>query len=284
MAIRFVIDSASDILPKEAKKWGMILMPMTVTFDGVEYADGVTLTHRQFYEKLIESDALPTTAQVTPNLYTLAFREIVAAGDTAVAITLSSHFSGTCQSANVAAQEFPGKVFVVDSENVCVGERLLVLRAMTLAKQGMEAEALVAQLNREKKDIRLLAILDTLEYLKKGGRISAATAFAGNLLGIKPVVAVENGEVKMAGKARGSKNGSNLLRRMVNEGRGIDFSRPYGVAYSGLSDDLLRKYIEDSADLWRADTSELPVYTAGSAIGTHVGPGAIAVSFFEKEK
>lgn len=283
MAIRFVVDSASDILPEEAKAMGVVHVPLTVRFGETEYADAVTLSHREFYEKLVESDVLPTTSQVAPGLFALAFREIMAQGDTPVAIVVSSKLSGTYQSACIAAEECDGVPLVVDSLNVTLGERLLVRRALELAAEGMDAEALVAQLNREKADIRVLAILDTLEYLKKGGRISAATAFAGSLLSIKPAVMVKDGEVAMAGKARGSKNGSNLLRKLIDEGRGVDFSRPYCVAYSGLSDALLRKYIEDSADLWQADAQELPVATVGCVIGTHVGPGAIAVSFFEKE-
>lgn len=284
MAIRLITDSASDILPEEAQKLGIIHIPLLVNFGGVEYADAITLTHKQFYQKLIESDTLPSTSQASPELFAMAFREIVAAGDTPVAITVSGKLSGTYQSAKLAAQEFEGKAFVIDSNNVCVGERLLVLRAHELIRKGItDVHQLIQVLEVEKERIRVLAILDTLEYLKKGGRISAATAFAGTLLSIKPVVGVVDGEVKMVGKARGSKNGSNLLRTLISEGGGVDFTRPYCVAYSGLNDDMLRKYVEDSADLWQANTHELPVCTVGCVIGTHVGPGAIAVAFFENK-
>lgn len=283
MAIRFVVDSASDITPAEARELGIIHVPMIVTFGETEYADGINLSHSEFYEKLIESDTLPTTSQVSPRTFGLAFQEIVSSGDTAIAITLSSKLSGTYQSACLAAQDHPGRAFVVDSENVTIGERMLVMQGLKYAAEGMTAEEIVERLEKEKHEIRLLAILDTLEYLKKGGRISAAVAFAGGLLAIKPVVAVVNGEVEMAGKARGSKNGNNLLRKMIVDCGGVDFERPYFVAYSGLSDMLLQKYIEDSADLWQTSTKALPVRTVGCTIGTHVGPGAIAVAFFQKE-
>lgn len=284
MAIQFIIDSASDILPSEAKELGLIHIPLTVLFGDQEYADAVNLTHREFYEKLIESDTLPVTSQITPGSYEEAYQRVIAAGDTAVVITLSSKLSGTYQSAVIAAQDYPGKVYVVDSENVCIGERLLILLGLALRDQGLSAEKIVEALNEEKKKIHVIAVLDTLEYLKKGGRISAATAFAGSILAIKPVITVENGAVAIAGKARGSKNGHNLLRELIAKCGGINFEKPYALAYSGLSDALLQKYIADSAELWQGKADELPISTVGCIIGTHVGPGAIAVAFFENDK
>lgn len=284
MAIQFIIDSASDILPNEAKSLGLILLPMTIRFGQEEYRDAVDMTHREFYEKLIESDTLPTTSQINPLAYKEVFEQVTAAGDTAIVITLSAKLSGTYQSARIAAEDYPGKVFVVDSENVCIGERILVFYGLELAKQGMSAQQIVARLEEAKKKTRVMALLDTLEYLKKGGRISAATAFAGGLLSIKPVVAVENGAVVLIGKARGSKHGGNLLRELIVKCGGVNFRMPYCLAYSGLSDAMLKKYISDSADLWQGHTDCLSVSTVGCTIGTHVGPGAIAVAFFENDK
>jgi DegV family protein with EDD domain len=282
MAVQFIIDSASDILPEEARTLGLVHLPLTVRFGDREYADSVDLSHRGFYEMLIESDTLPTTSQISPAVFQAAYERVIAKGDTAVVITLSSKLSGTYQSAVIAAQGHEGKVFVVDSENVTIGERLLILRGVALRDQGLSAADIAQTLNEEKHHIRLMALLDTLEYLKKGGRVSSAVAFAGGLLSIKPVVAVEEGQVVMAGKARGSKQGNNLLRELVTKCGGIDFTRPYALAYSGLSDDLLQKYIADSADLWEGQTQDLPISSVGCTIGTHVGPGAVAVAFFEK--
>jgi DegV family protein with EDD domain len=281
MAVKFIIDSASDVLPEEAKALGVIHMPLLVRFGEQEYRDGIDLAHTEFFERLIESDVLPTTSQVPPITFENIYKELVASGDTVVVITISSKLSGTYQSAIIAAEDYEGSVFVVDSENVTIGERILLLRGLELCKQGLSASEIKDRLDIEKKNIRLLALLDTLEYLKKGGRISAATAIAGGLLSIKPVIKVEDGLVAMAGKARGSKQGNNLLRQMTAE-HGIDFSKPYALAYSGLSDILLRKYINDSADLWEGKSDNLPVHTVGCVIGTHVGPGAIAVAFFSE--
>lgn len=284
MAVRFIVDSAADIKPDEAKELGIIHIPLKVLFGDTEYRDAVDLEHEEFYEKLIESDVLPTTSQVTPGEFAEVYEEVVAAGDTAVVITLSSKLSGTCQSAMIAAQDYEGRIFVVDSEHVTLSERILVLRGLELAREGLGAEEIAKRLDEEKKEIKLLALLDTLEYLKKGGRISSAVAFAGGLLNIKPVITVENGVVEMVGKARGSKQGNNLLRELVEKSGGVNFDKPFYLAYSGLSDVLLQKYIKDSSELWQENTSELPIATVGCTIGTHAGPGAVAVAFFANNK
>ena len=207
-------------------------------------------------------------------------KKIIDAGDTPFAITLSSKLSGTYQSACIAAGSFGGKVYVVDSLNVSLGEAVLIRYAAERVRAGIEPEELERELLEKREKICVLALLDTLEYLKKGGRISSAVAFAGGILAIKPVVSVERGEVKMAGKARGSKHGGNLLLELVRKSGGIDFSMPYTLAYSGVSDHLLKKYVEDSRSLWQDKTRELPVMRIGATIGTHVGPGAIGVAFF----
>ena len=278
MKIRIITDSAAD-LPRPCRP-EVTVLPMAVTFGEEQFLDGVDLTHRQFYEKLIEGDALPTTSQINPAQFEEAFRQAVDAGENVVAILLSSKLSGTCQSARIAAEEFPGRVFVVDSENATIGEQILVLRALSLADQGLDAAAVAGRLEAEKQDIRLVALLDTLEYLKRGGRISPSVALVGGLLSVKPVVAVERGEVVMLGKARGSKNGNNLLIQEIQKNGGVDFGRPYRLGYAGLNDSLLQKYIADSAALWEGHTDALPICTVGGTIGTHVGPGAVAVAFF----
>lgn len=173
---------------------------------------------------------------------------------------------------------------VLDSENVCLGELILIELTVRLRDEGKTLDEMVKILNKEKKHICLVALLDTLEYLKKGGRISGATAFVGTVLSIKPVIAIEDGEVKMLGKARGSKNGHNILTEQVEKAGGINFEKPFSLAYSGLSDHMLRNYVKDHEKLYigHCTAEELPVCTIGSTIGTHVGPGAIAVAFFTK--
>lgn len=280
--IKILVDSASDVDLKEAEGAGVYLIPISVRFGGEEYQDGINLTHREFFEKLIESDELPQTSQINEAAFAEKFASLTADGSEVIAITLSSKLSGTYNSAARAAKNFNG-VYAVDSLNACIGERILLQYAMRLVKEGLlSAAEIVAELDKSKHKIQLLAVLDTLQYLKKGGRISSVAAFAGELLSIKPVVSVTDGEVKLAGKAMGSKKGNNLLTQLVDKCGGIDFSMPYALGYSGLSDAYLQKYLRDSEKLWKDNTDSVPAYMIGSTIGTHVGPGAIAVAFFAK--
>lgn len=274
-------DSASDIAAGSID--GVHILPLKIFFGDEEYLDTITLSHEEFYKKLIESNTLPTTSQIPPYEFEKAFADLTKDGRQVVVITLSQKLSGTYQSAAIAAQGFEGKVFLVDSESVAIGQRILVEYARNLIALGMQAAEVAAELERVKTRICVIALLDTLEYLKAGGRISQTAAFAGSLLNIKPVVAIVNGEVALLGKARGSKNGSNLLRELITARGGVDFTFPYRLGYTGLSDQLLKKYIEDSADLWSGSADSLPVSTIGGTIGTHVGPGVIAVAFFANE-
>lgn len=278
--VRIIVDSATDYVESIADK--ITVLPMTVRFGDTEYIDGVTITKHVFYEKLIESDELPTTSQIMPLAFEEAYREALAKGEDVVVITLSSKLSGTYQSACIARDEVGGNIYVVDSLSVAVGEGILAQRAVELMEDGKSAKEIADVLTKEREDIRLIALLNTLEYLKKGGRISKTVAFAGEMLSLKPVVNVQNGEVNMLGKARGSRQGNNLLVKEIENAGGVDFERPLLLGYSGLNADLLNKYIEDSSDLWKGYRDTLPVSLIGSIIGTHVGPGAIAVAFFKK--
>ena len=171
---------------------------------------------------------------------------------------------------------------MVDSQTAAIGSGILAEYALRCAKEGLDAAAIAAQLERKKSDICLVALLDTLEYLKKGGRISKTAALAGGLLNIKPVVTVQDGEVMLIGKARGSKQGNNLLVEKILACGGIDFSMPLLLGYSGLSDALLKKYVEDSSAFWQGQTQTLESTMICSVVGTHTGPGVVAVAFFRK--
>lgn len=280
MSVRIIVDSTADLNPVLESK--MTIVPLTVHFGDEEYIDGVTITHKEFYEKLVESDVLPTTSQASPAAFAEVFEEIVNAGETAVVITVASKLSGTYQSAMIAAQDYPGKIHVVDSKTVAIGTGILAELALRLAESGMSAQEIADRISEEQDKVCLVALLDTLEYLKKGGRISKTVAFAGGVLNIKPVVCVKNGEILMLGKARGSKQGNNLLVSEIEKAGGVDFDKPVLLGYTGLSDALLNKYVEDSRALWEDDADALCKVVIGSVIGTHAGPGAIAVAFFKR--
>lgn len=278
MAVRIITDSGID-LPGEVDP-RVTVVPLGITFGTTTYADGVDLTNDRFYELLIESDELPKTSQATPFSYQQIFEGVRTAGDEAVVVTLSSKLSGTYQSAVTAAADYP-EVRVVDSKNVTIGQSLLVLYALRLLDEGRSAAEVADELTAAADRVCLLALLDTLEYLKRGGRIPKSVGTIGELLSIKPVVGVEDGEVVMLGKARGSKNGRNQLHQQV-EKYGIDFTMPVLLGYTGLSQKLLRKYLEDSRAIWEGKVAEedLPITSVGATIGTHVGPNAIALAFF----
>ena len=277
--IKIVTDSTTDFTAAEAAELGIDIVPMRTIFGDEEYIDGVDLSPRQFYEKLVESDVMPCTSQPSPAEFESAFSAALETADEVVAITISAELSGTYQSAAIAAEGFDGRVRVVDSRSASIGEQILVRYAARLISEGRSAAEIESLLIENRSRICVLALLDTLEYLKRGGRISAAVAFAGGVLSIKPVITIRDGAVALVGKARGSKNGGNLLNQLV-EKHGIDFSMPYLLGYTGLSDTLLMKYASDSAALWSAHADKLPVTSIGAVIGTHTGPGGIAVAFF----
>ena len=281
MAIRIIVGSTADVTP--AVRARVDVVPLTIHFGETEYIDGVTIDSKTFYEMLVESDVLPTTSQATPFAFEKAFRAAVEAGDEVVCITCTSKLSGTYQSAVIAAEEFPGKVHVVDSRTIAIGEAILAEYALSLVDRGMSAQEVVWKLMQKREKVRVLALLDTLEYLKKGGRISATAAIAGGILNIKPVIAITDGEIRVLGKARGSRQGNNLLVPESGKAGGVDFSKPLLLGYTGLSDLLLKKYVSDSAALWQDQVEKLEVAVIGSVVGTHAGPGAVAVAFFAAE-
>lgn len=279
MKTRIIVDSTTDLLPHLKEQ--VQVVPLTVLFGEEQYIDGVTIDHKTFYEKLVESDVLPSTSQATPAAFGTEMKKAQDAGAEAVVITISSKLSGTYQSAVIAAQDYPN-VFVVDSGTGAIGGGILTERALQLAQEGRSARNIAAILEEEKKKIRIVALVDTLEYLKKGGRISKTVAFAGTMLNIKPVLSIVDGEINMLGKARGSRQGNNLLVQEIEKAGGVDFSRPVLLGYTGLSDALLRKYIEDSRHIWQEGLTNVRYTLIGSVIGTHAGPGAVAVAFFQK--
>ena len=222
-------------------------------------------------------DERPAPEELEKKLLPRAF---VYSGSAAVVLTISSKLSGTYQSACIAAADYDN-VYVVDSGTAAIGTGILAEYALTCIDRGMDAAALARELTEKREDVCVLALVDTLEYLKRGGRISKTTALAGGLLNIKPVLTIEKGEILLIGKARGSRQGNNLLVEKIRACGGIDFSLPILLGYTGLSDALLQKYVADSAALWRDHCGSLEQTLLCSVIGTHTGPGVVAVAFFK---
>ena len=280
MAVRIITDSGSDILPGEMQN--LIVLPLTIAFGNDVYHDGVDLSHERFFDLLAESSENPTTGQVPPFRYSQAFKEVVEAGDEAVVITISSQVSGTWQSACTAAADFGDKILVVDSLHVSVGIRLLVEIALKMVAEGASSQEIVSALEKTRGEIHFLALLDTLEYLRRGGRISNVSAVLGTILSIKPVVTCTDGKIVVMDKARGLKNGRATIANLIREDGGFDFDRPLSIGYTGNSDKPVRSFLNSCTDLWEGK-GEVPVSSIGATIGTHAGPGGFLLAYFGKK-
>ena len=203
--IRILTDSACDILPAEAQQLGVTVIPLNVTLeDGTVLRDGIDMTPSEYYTHLAACRKLPTTSQPSPEQFERLYLDAAAAGDEVLGIFFSDALSGTGQCAKIAADlANVDNVVFVNTENVCLGQSLLVRLAVQLRDAGKTITQIAADLEKAKQHLHLVAAVDDLKYLRKGGRLSAAAAVAGGMLGIKPILAVIEGKVALAGKARG---------------------------------------------------------------------------------
>ena len=282
MSIKLMIDSASDINKQEAEKMGVLFMPIEVRFGEEDFLDGINLTPNEFFKKLEKSTELPKTSLINTFRWDEAFKEATADGSELIVISISSKLSGGCEAAKEVAKNYEGKVFVVDSLSATIGERLLLQYAQKLVSNGFSAKEIAAKLNLAKGKIKITAMVDTLKYLKMGGRISATTAFVGGILSIKPIVAVVDGEVKNVAKAMGVKKAFTQIKSIVEKEGEIDFDMPCGLIGSGNSMELINNFKESNSNIWKNNLNNINMYEIGCTIGTHVGPGAVGIAYFVK--
>ena len=275
---QIIIDSTTDVTEEFRDK--VIIVPLTVSFGEKEYKDGIELSRNEFYQKLESGDVLPKTSQASPVSFENVYREVRDKGMNGLVITLASNLSGTYQSACIAAEDYP-EICVVDSKNVAIGAGILAEYAVSCAEQGMPAEQIAKEIEEKRDDVCLVAMLDTLEYLWKGGRLSRTASIAGGLLNIKPVITIKDGAVVILGKARGAKKTNNLLVELIKS-NGVQYDMPVLLGYTGTSDELLQNYISDSRALWEGHIDRLECSQICSVIGTHAGPGAVAAAFFKE--
>lgn len=282
MAVKLVVDSSSDITETEANKLGITMLPMTITFGQEEFFDGVNITANQFYKKLVESSELPKTSQINAFRFEEAFDKYVKNVDEVVAIVISSKLSGTYNSALQAAEKYKDRIYVVDSLNATAGIRILIDYALRLIDEGKSAKEIFEILEDKKNKVQVRAMIDTLKFLKKGGRISAVAAIAGGMLGLKPLLAVIDGKVEVIGKCIGMKKAITFINKDIEKLGGIDFDMPFYVLYSGENSEKADKYIQDNIELWDCKIEDIRTNCLGATIGTHIGPGAIGLAFFSK--
>lgn len=278
--IRIITDSTSDISQQQAKELGIDIIPLRVNFADRAYRDGVDITNSEFYKKLKESEELPTTSQINPYEFYDLFKKYINDGDEIVSILISSHLSGTYQSA-VAAKEMikNDKIYIIDSQNVTFPLGILVHQAVRLRDREMSAELIAQETENLKSRVRLVAVVSTLKYLHMGGRISSGTAVVGSVLGINPIIAVINGKVESVGKTRGRKQAFRWMLDYIKK-EGIDYNYPVAFGASN-SEEILNECMEFFKP--HIKTQDILISDIGSIVGTYAGPDAAGISYIAKK-
>ncbi len=276
--IRIITDSSCDFDPAMAKQLQVKIIPIHLYFGEKEYIDRVDLSIEEFYQKLATADKLPTTSQITPFQFEQVFAPYVEQGDEIVYISLSSRLSSSVQSAQTAAQKFPqGHIYVVDSLTAALGQHLLLQIAVRLRDQGLPAPEIAAQLTSLAKRTQLLACLKTLKYIQMGGRISAAEAKVGSVLGITPIIIYEDGAPKVSGKVRGHKAACRWMQQYLDK---VPADNAYPAVFSHSVNPEGCKELEKT--LSPQILGEHLFCDLGATIGTHIGPGAIGVAYIAR--
>ena len=276
MTIRLVTDSTADIPRDQAQAAGITVVPLTVFFGDEAYLDGVELDNASFYRKLHASKELPRTSQPSPAAFQEAYTNLIDEGaDAILSVHLSSKLSGTYQSACTARDTLPDNVKkipieIIYSKNISIAMSRSIMRAAQEVKEGLGLPEIKAHLLDELAHTRILAVLDTLEYVKRGGRIGGARAFLGNMLSVKPIISLKDGEVIPVEQPRTRNKAYARVAELVREMGKIEH---VSIAESseGFAEQLAQ-YIKT------VYTSDLPVYKLGATLGTHTGPGTAAIA------
>lgn len=276
-----ITDSASDITEKETEEMDIRLVWLKTKFSDGDFPMKTEEDFCRFFDKLAEEKDLPMTSQPSPEEYLEFFEEAKSKDEEVLVLTLSSGLSGTINAANLAKQmsEYD-KIWIIDSEQAIITQRFLVQKAVELRKEGKTTEDIVEILEDLKKRVTVCGMLDTLTYLRKGGRIPAALAVVGNMLHIKPVIELKDKTLTMLGKARGRSGG---MKYLWKEFESYDIDREEPVYFGYTSDrEIGEKFMMDTVEKYGLKNYKL--YPVGGIIGTHVGPACVAISFVKKSQ
>ena len=281
MGIRIITDSTSDISIKQAAKMNITLVPLKVIFGNKEYKEGVDITIDGFYEKLVKAEKLPTTSQPSPDDFLEYFKKGKAAGDSIIVLVIAAKLSGTYQSAMIAKDMVEYEdIHIINSDTTTCALRILVEQAVKLRDEGMVANEIVTKLMDLKDRVVLIAMVDTLEFLHKGGRLSKSSAILGTLLKFKPLITVKDGVVGVLGKERGVNKAIGRLVEIIDEYGGIDSSYPVHLGYTAQDDQC--KLLKDKL-LEKYDQKDLAMHPVGCVVGTHAGPGACMITYVKNK-
>lgn len=278
MAIKIIVDSTSDIPADLIEKHGIEVVPLTVNFEDKCYLDKIEITSQEFFNKLAESEKLPTTSQASPGAFVEVFEKALEEGHEILGIFISTKFSGTCESARMAKDMVGSdKIHIIDSQTACLGACLLILEAVKLVNKGLNIKEIVEKLEEMKPKVSIYAGVDTLKYLEKGGRLSKGAATVGTLLNIKPILRVKNSSIESIDKVRGKNKILKWLEDFIDGNVNIE-NRTVAI-YHSVNEELaisLKNTLEE-----KYNEKEIFIGEIGSVIGTHVGPNAIAIGYIE---
>jgi DegV family protein with EDD domain len=282
MAVRIVTDSTSDILPAQAEALGITIVPLTVFFGDEAYLDGVELDNAGFYRKLQASKALPRTSQPSPAKFQEVYTRLIHEGaDSILSVHLSSKLSGTYQAACTARDSLPDDVKhipidIIDSQSISVGMARPILRAAREAREGLSLEEIKVHLLDELSRTRILAVLDTLEFVKRGGRIGRAEAFLGNMLSVKPIISLSEGAVVPVEQPRTRSKAYARVAQLVSE-----MGKLEAISLAEASEEVGQQLAQALKGVY---PGEIPSYKLGAVLGTHTGPGTAAVAVVTTKK
>ncbi len=278
--IKIITDSTSDIDIEYAKTLKIEIVPLKVIIDGKDYKDRIDLQPSNFYELLEKSSVLPTTSQPSPQDFLDLYEDAKNQGDSIIVITLSSQVSGTYQSACIAKDLADyNNIYVIDSFNATQGLRLIVEKAVKLRNEGKSVQEIVNIIEEYKHRVHILAVVDTLEYFYKGGRLSKTSATMGTLLKFKPIVGLEDGKLVLISKARGTQKAISKIIDIIHEIGDIDLNEPICIGYTG-NDDGLDKFEDILKNEFHFSNPSHGF--VGPVIGTHAGPGARLIAYISQ--
>ena len=276
MAVRIITDSTCDITREDQESMKIHVIPLTVNFPDASYADGVDITNEEFFDKLESCKTLPTTSSVAPQAFIEAFQEGLDAGDDIVGIFISGDISGTFQSACIAKDELNSdNIHLVDSRNTTAALALLVFEAVKNRDSGMSASEIAEHIDSLTPKVRLMAMVNTLKYLHKGGRLGFAPALLGEVIGLKPLTSVIDGKVAAIGKAIGIPAAFKLiLQKVMEDLPDKKYTFAFGHACAPETFEKLIDFFKEPLQLTEWFTCNI-----GSIVGTHTGKGVVGFAY-----
>lgn len=274
--MKIITDSSCDLPKALIEKHNIDVIPLKIEIDGIDYTDGVDLSHEEFFIKMKTSPTLPKTSQPSPQSFVESFKDGIEEYGEVLSIHLSSKLSATFDAANVAKEKVEGDIEIFDTLSGSLGVGLQVLKACELAKEGVKKSVILEKLRDYRDQMNVVVYLETLENAVKGGRVSKPKEFVANLFNLKPIVHVEDGYVKILKTLRGKKRGIRALIQEM-EKKNIDFQdRVVGITHCDCLEDALA--LKDEV-VEKFRPKEVLLTTMGPVIGTHAGPGGLLVCF-----